>query len=320
MTTYGQEIGRTPSWTSSTKKNQPVTDPNDPVTDPNDYQSKIDAITEDFPLIDLWDGDYQTSADYKYGTLYTNTELNVEPNDGMPNYYRQRLVKNFYDILSYADTNHIPLVAHFTKVNGGCGLCNSIRSSIKMSQAFANNFTKSKYLFYTLGYVTDPQYIGFPDQETSSNKVQQILGLLPTSEMGWFGDHYLYWNIDDKRIIRIRMNAAYVLYASNFLYRESVINKVYKTFDDYIERYCHNLSGIEDNSIGFNQKFFDDEDLKEKWFNGVKYPELVQMGRAYNKSINPQGLTILFHRLNLLFGDYKRQKQYENDQMLKYLN
>lgn len=59
-----------------------------PVTDQNDYQSKIDAITEDFPLIDPWDGDYQTSTDYKYGTLYTNTELYAEPVVGIPNCYR----------------------------------------------------------------------------------------------------------------------------------------------------------------------------------------------------------------------------------------
>ena len=230
------------------------------------------------------------------------------------------LVKNFYDILSYADTNHIPLVAHFTKVNGGCGICNTYRSSTRSSQAFANNFTKSKYLFYTLGYVTYPQYKYFPDAETSSKKVQQILGLLPTSEMGWFGDHYLYWNIDDKRIIRIRMNATFILTASNFVYREgSSVSKTYKTFDDYIERYCKNLSAIEDNSIGFNQKFFDDEDLKEKWFNGIKYPEILTRGRGYNYSINPLGYTVLFYRLNLLFGDYKRQKKYENSYILKYL-
>jgi hypothetical protein len=158
------------------------------------------------------------------------------------------LVKNFYNILSYANTNHIPLVAHFTKVNGGCGTCNSLRSSMRSSQAFANNFAKSKYLFYTLGYVTDPQYVNFPDNETSSKKVQEILGLLPTSKMGWFGDHYLYWNIDDKRIIRIRMNAGYILTTSSKLYTGA---HPYKTFEDWIERYMKNLSFVEDNSVGF---------------------------------------------------------------------
>lgn len=66
--------------------------------------------------------------------------------------------------------------------------------------------------------------------------------------MGWFGDHYLYWNIDDKRIIRIRMNATFILTTSARLYLGTY---PYKTFEDWIERYMSNLSFIEDNSVGF---------------------------------------------------------------------
>lgn len=96
--------------------------------------------------------------------------------------------------------------------------------------------------------------------------------------MGWFGDWYLYWNMDDRRIIRIRMNDCYLFYPEQHIYdTRFTSSKNWDTFDKWIENYEHNLSAIEDNSIGFDGKFFDNHELREKWFDSIKYPQLTKM-------------------------------------------